>query len=236
MINHSLLKKELLESRSKYLLSTLIMGLPAILSVILYLENGDHLLKVSFNQYIWSWNGGILPVMGTVVAIVLGMGSFSLERAQGTVLFLLNTPLSRESIFRTKTFAGLLLLSGTLIVSVLLLFLTSRLFDYHLDFGPFIAVFVLTFMGLFFVFQLTVIFSVLTTDPVKAGVFSASCCFVLYAAGLFNLTRVVSPFYYMGGAAYLYGESYPWIFLPVILALSIGLYVLAQHFWRNLEV
>ncbi len=236
-INPHLLSKELLENRSKYLLCTLVLGLLAIASVIFFPGNGSHVLTVSFNHYIWShWSAGLLPQLGAAVAIVMGMGSFSLERARGTILFLFNTPLSRDTIFRTKTVAALLLLCCTLIASAFLVILSSRLLGYHIASGPFMAVLMLTLMGLIFVFQLTVLFSVLTTDPVKAGTISAFCCFILYGFGLFNETHFISPFYYMGGADYLHGASYPWIFLPVMLLLSIALYILAQHFWRNLEV
>lgn len=237
-INPHLLKKELLENKSKYLLSTLILGLIAILSVIAFTGEGTHAQgDLAFNQYIWSnYSAGILPQLGAVVAIVMGMGSFSLERARGTVLFLLNTPLSRDVIFSTKTSAGLILICSTLLVSFLLVFLTSRLFDFHIILGTLLAVFFLTLVGVIFVFQLTILFSVLSTDPVKAGLASASCCFILYGAGLFNETQLFSPFYYMGGGTYLNGGPYPWFFLPFMLFVSIALYILAQHLWRNLEV
>lgn len=235
-INPHLLKKELWENKSKHLLSTLILGLIAVLSVITY-NGGIHTQDLSYNQYIWNnYSAGILPQLGAVVAIVMGMGSFSLERARGTILFLLNTPLSRDVIFCTKTSAGLILLCSALLVFYLLVFLSSRLFDFPIIFGALVAVFFLNLMGVIFIFQLTILFSVLSTDPVKAGLASASCCFLFYGAGLFKETRFISPFYYMGGGTYLDGGEYPWVFLPLMFFFSIALYILAQHFWRKLEV
>ncbi|MEW5922192.1 MAG: ABC transporter permease subunit [Bacillota bacterium] len=244
-----LLKKELLENWSKYLLGSLMLGLTAVCSAFLYGTNGGltpllpgitgspALEPAAYTLYIANrWGAGTLPQLGAVVAIVLGMGSFSLERARGTLLFLLNTPLTRETIFRTKTCAGLLLLCGSLLVSVLVLCLTSRLLGYSLAAGPFTAGFFLTLAGLFFIFQLTIFFSVLSADPVKAGVASAFCCFLLYSAGLFNKTRFLSPFYYMGGGTYLQGGPYPWLYLLIILAATFILYSLGRRFWHRLEV
>lgn len=237
LINPHLFRKELLENRSKYLLCFFILGLPAVLCVFLFSQNGNHNPGFLYNEYIGAyWSSGALPQLGTVAAILLGMGLFSLERTKGTILFLFNTPLSRNTIFHTKVAAGLVLLLSASIASFLLLLLFSRMLGYALALEALIPVFILTFAGMVFIFILTVFFSVFTIDPVKAGAAAVFCCFILYGLVFFKTTRILSPYYYMSGAGFLEGANYPWIFLPAIFIAAIFFYIVAQWQWRRLEV
>lgn len=223
-INPFLLKKEMQENWSKYLLCSLMLGLTAGWGASFYGIDGG--------RY---WLTDILPFLGAAAAIILGMGSFSLERARGTLLFLLNTPLTRETIYRTKIWCGILLLTGSLLVAWASFFLAARLFG-HLSFsGAFAAAFFLTFLGLVFCLQLSIFFSVLSADPVKASIASAFCLFILYSAALLEKTRFISPFYYMRGGTLIEGGPFPWPDLAVLLAANFALYHLGRHIWLRLE-
>ena len=154
MIHPAILAKEIRENRVKLIITLVLLGVLAVALPLIFepardfFRNMDlspyidqqelNFIAASFDSFAWSqWTAKNLAQMGTLAAIVFGMGAFSNEAHFGTVLFLLSKPVTRREIYTTKVVAGMLLLALSIVGSTLLLALVAALKGFDLDYGDF---------------------------------------------------------------------------------------------------
>ena len=97
-----------------------ILGLLALLPIIaalVYLGSGEVAAEVFWARLV---NRLILPTVTAFIAIVIGASAVADEREDGTILYLVSTPLSRLSIIATKVLASWTAALALLIPSVVI--------------------------------------------------------------------------------------------------------------------
>ena len=153
MIHPALLAKEIRENRVKLIIFLVLLGAVALSLPLIFeparefFQSIDlspyidpqalNFISASFESFAWSqWTAKNLSQVGTLAAIVFGMGAFSNELSFGTALFLLSKPVTRREIYTTKVVAGIScwpLYCGL----HLLLALVAALKGFDLDYGDF---------------------------------------------------------------------------------------------------
>jgi len=247
MINGTLFRKELRESRWKLIGGLIYFGVVAVIMVVLY----DFLLKLlggvsipgpyraeaqammkDYSVYLWgNWFAKNLFQGGVVFSIIVGMGLISSEVSKDTVGFLLARPVRREDVFAAKYFSGAAVLAITVLTTTLLAFYASAGMDKdlaNLTVGTFLLGGLMNFTGFMTVFSLAVLFSAMFNDSLKAGVAAGAVSLLAGLPGWFPQTANWSVFHYMQGFEILTGEGFPWAAFLLLAGFSTGLYYLGM--------
>ena len=254
MLSRSLYKKEIQENMMKFLFGILLLSIIAFVTAwanfdshlfqdVLpgFTEAGrvelEERLQEHYEALLWDqWNVKRLTFIGTLVAILLGAGVFAQEKAKGTLFFLTSIPLSRNNIYDTKIAAGLTLLGICIMGSTLLLFLFTSLAGLFLPAFSFLAGALLAFCGLAVTYQVTVIFSLITNDPIKAGAGSALLYFLLSIPGWFEGTEKFSLLFQMQSRKSVLEEPFSWFFFLLMALIFLILRHLGQWLWSREEI
>lgn len=257
MINKSLLRKELRENLAKFAACFLLLLIAALVSAHLFhyarewpllfswqtpplgTFPGEALREPGIDYAIFSWGqwgGSSLYQLGTLTAILLAMGAFAHEKASSTLVFLSSTPLSRKQIFQTKAAAGFIMLAGCVFGSTVFLWLYSSFHGYTLPLGLFLLSAVLNTAGLAVVYLVSLIFSIHTNDPGRAGGYAALFWFALSSPGWFPTTKNLSLFYHLQGWGIILENRFPWLFFLVILVAAAAVFRAGQLSWQRQEV
>jgi ABC-2 type transport system permease protein len=247
-VNMTLLRKELREARWKLIVGSGILVAMAVMLPLFYevikdlvnlipggdLEKYQSLMPVNiftnFPIYIWSqWNAKNLTQLGTIIAILVGMNLIAGEISGQTASFLLSRPISRRTVFFTKTLAGALIIILSVAVSTLALIATVQFTPHSLEAGSFIVAAFITTAGLIVIFALTLFFSTIIDEPVKAGGLTVVVVILLSVLGMFRQTKPLSLFNHMHATQYFLGGVFPlWplvvMALAVIVLLGAGAY------------
>lgn len=246
MLSPSLFRKEIRENTLKFIFGVLLLGTVALIITItatpascpqsfFSLQDNMPGLETNLNEvaekaqetlssYFWNqWNVKGLPLIGILISIILGAGVFAQEKAKGTLFFLASTPLSRRNIYDTKVAAGLVLLFACIIGATLLLILFTSFYGISLPVLPFVIGAFLAFCGLAVIYQATIIFSILTDDPLKAGVASVLLSFLLSIPGLFEGGQKYSLLLQMQFRNSALEEPFSWFFFLLMAALFFAL-------------
>lgn len=253
MINSTLLFKELRENRVKFMFMFAILGILGIIIPLLFewvndiLQNMEFLpfinpgelsfILSNYGNYAWSqWTAKNLTQMATFAAILLGMGALSGEVAYGTAPFLLSKPLSRRRIYTTKIVAGITMLAVIVFGPTLILMAVSAMKDVAFDKGVFLISTVITFAGALVIYFGTTVFSVLISEPVRAGVAAALFWLLASIPGYFKSTAAYSIFFQMKAIRYwLFGES-PFVPLLFFLVISLIFFETGVFLWSRKDI
>lgn len=241
MISGPLLRKELRESRWKIIIGLIIFVATAVSIPLLYnfireiftqvppleslgmAEMGK--LLEDYNSYVWSqWSGKNLYQIGAILAIITGMNLISGEKAHKTLEFLLTRPVSRSSIYLTKFLGGIISLGVVVWASTAVLYVTSITAGHNLNAGRLLASSLISFVGLIFIFSLTLLLSSLLEDAVRAGLAAALCTFILAVPGWFESTGHLSIFYHMRAVEFFFENKFPFLPLTIMLAFAAAIY------------
>jgi|LFRM01.1.fsa_nt_gb ABC-2 type transport system permease protein len=253
MIHPALLAKEIRENRVKLIIFLVLLGAVALSLPLIFeparefFQSIDlspyidpqalNFISASFESFAWSqWTAKNLSQVGTLAAIVFGMGAFSNELSYGTALFLLSKPVTRREIYTTKVVAGILLLAVSVLGSTLLLALVAALKGFDLDYGAFFVANLIAFAGLAVVYLGTVIFSVLIAEAVKAGVAAAFFWLLLSIPGYFAPTAELSIFYQIKAIPYWLNGQSAIVPLGFFLVLAGALYEIGVWLWNRREI
>lgn len=251
MINLALFGKELRENRIKFYIIFFILAVIAVVIPLIFEPARDFFDKITlpgqlqrelqfigsnYNNYAWSqWTAKNLAQLGTIAAIIFGMGALAGEISYGTALFLASKPVSPREIYTTKAAAGLMLLAFCIFGSTLLLMLVTGWKGFELDYADFMVASLITFAGVAVIYLGTLIFSALIADPLKAGVVAALFWVIASLPGYFNATAVLSIFYQMKAVPFwLFGQS-PIVPLGLALVTSGILYEAGVALWSRRE-
>lgn len=232
MLGRSLFRKEIRENTLKFIFGVLLLGTVALIITItaisascpqnFFLQQDN--MPETLSSYFWNqWSAKGLPLAGILVSIILGAGVFAQEKARGTLFFLASTPLSRRNIYDTKVAAGLVLLFACIIGTTLLLILFTSFYGISLPVLPFVIGAFLAFCGIAVIYQVTIIFSILTDDPLKAGVASVLLSFLLSIPGLFEGGQKYSLLLQMQSRNSALEEPFSWFFFLLMAALFFAL-------------
>lgn len=250
MVKPALFFKELLENRVKFWVFMFLLGGLAIAIPLLFEFTGNLLGKVELSSYVdpgeisfilsdysnyaWSqWTAKNLTQIASLAAIVLGMGALAAESAYGTAPFLLSKPLTRRQVYTTKVAAGIFLLALVIFGSTLILILVSATKGYSLQGGALFVSTVVVFFGAAVVYLGTTVFSVLISDPVKAGVAAGLFWGLASLPGFFREAVHYSIFFQMKAPGYWLSGDYPWPTLLIFLGLAFLLYETGVYFWKK---
>jgi hypothetical protein len=246
MLGRSLFRKEIRENTLKFLFGVLLLGALALIITTpaasgpypqSFFSRQDNLpgmetnldkspetaQKTLFSHFWKQWNSKGLALAGILVSIILGAGVFAQEKAKGTLFFLASTPLSRRNIYDTKVAAGLVLLFACIIGTTLLLILFTSFYGISLPVLPFVIGAFSAFCGLAVIYQVTIIFSILTDDPLKAGAASAFLSSLLSIPGLFEGGQKYSLLLQMQSRNSTLEEPFSWFFFLLMAALFFAL-------------
>ncbi len=250
MFNMSLFKKELRESRWKIIIGFIIFILTAVSVPLLFkyvkdiftqlpeipgFEGFERFLQ-DYNSYTWSqWNGKNLYQVGTILAIITGMNLISGEKVSKTLEFLLAKPVSRSTLYFTKFAAGVISLGLVIWGSTVVLYIVSLIMGHNLLPGKLMVSTLITFIGLIFVFTLTLLFSTILEEPVKVGLLSALCLILLAVPGWFEKTFRLSVFHHMKAFEYFFEGKFPLTALIIISLFSLGMYYMGFKIFERAE-
>ncbi len=252
MIHPTLFRKELRENRIKFIFIFCAAAALAALIPFIYEPTKDllqrmnlspypgfdsiELLVGSYDNFIWSqWVAKNLTQLSTLAALILGMSVLSSEIAYGTVLFLTGKPLSSREIYTTKAAAGVFLLALVVFLPTLLLIFISGVKGYALDIGTIVLAVSITFTGACVIYLVTIIFSLLVPQPVKALVAAAVFWLAASIPGYFVGTAQYSIFYQMKGISYWLYTGDPVVPLGFFLVLNGLIYELGVWLWTTRE-
>jgi ABC-2 type transport system permease protein len=248
-VNITLLRKELREARWKLVVGSGVLVATAVMIPLIYemikdlinlipggdMEKYQSLMPVNifsnFSLYIWSqWNAKNLTQLGTIIAILVGMNLIAGEISNQTVSFLLTRPIARRTVFFTKALAGALIIMLSVAVSTFALIAIVQFTPHSLEAGSLIVATFITTAGLIVIFALTLFFSTIIDEPVKAAGLTVVVVILLSVLGMFRQTRTLSLFNHMHATQYFIGGVFPlWplvvMALAVIVLLGAGAYI-----------
>lgn len=258
MIRKTLLRKELREMRWKLVVGLLILLVTAVsypfmhewligyLSVSvpddlqlpfgLSLEGIKAMNDFTFAVYS-NWNAKNLQQIGAILAILLGMGLLAAEYEHDTMSFLLTNGLSRPAVFWTKVAAGLLGLVLLVGVPTLAIFPATALAGLQMQHYRIIGATVVGFAGLTMIFALSVLFSAIIRDALKAGLVTGCFAIGLGLLGVVPGLGKYLPFRQMMALPYFLGiTNFPWLTVTSFAAISGLLLVLAYRTYARNDV
>ncbi len=189
-----------------------------------------------YSTFVWmSWYGKSFYQFGAILAIIVGMGLFSSEVARGTLSFLLARPFGRREIFATKFAAGAISLLVPLSVGTLLLVPLARLAGHGVDAVQLLLGLPVALSGVLVLFALSVTFSVLIDEPVKAGAAAGGVALLLSIPSWFERVRALSIYSQMQALPVLRGEGFPWGATAAMLGIAVLLYYAGLAAFRARE-
>ena len=241
-MNGILLRKELREARWKLVLGTAILASIAVFIPLSFnfikelifsipqeqLERYGGMMPVNifndFTLYLWSqWNAKNLTQIGTILAVLVGMNLIAGETSGQTAGFLLARPVSRRNVFLTKALAGMLSIIFMVWLSTIIMVITVHFTAYTVDAGRLLTTTVLTTLGLLLLFCLTMLFSTLIDEPVKAGGATGFVVLLMVFFGWIEPLRWLNLFNYMHGARYFIGGIFPVVPAAIMCAAALVL-------------
>lgn len=254
-MNITLVKKEMRESLWKLILGLALLIVTAVSIPLMYemirelfstLNSGElgflgnflptELLD-NYSVYVWSqWNGKNLLNIGTLLAVLLGMGMIAGEVNNQTISFLLSRPVSRKSVIISKIVSGALSL-GIIVggSTAVMLILASVSAPGPLDAGRLIVATLITYLGLLLIFILTVFFSVIFEDPVKVAGVTIVALLAMYVLGWFSATRDFAFFPHISAASYFLGGQFPTWSVLVMVVTAILFIAASIHVMEKKE-
>lgn len=211
----------------------------SVFSILIYSDYCSGLmpgLAETYDNYIWSlWISRYLLSSLIFAALLLGSSSLAGEELYKTVLFLTGKPLSRREIYTTKTAAGLFLLSVIAGLSSLIILIISLLKGYSLNISAVLLGVLIALTGSFTVYLGALLFSALTSHPLKALTAAALFWFLLFLPGFFAPSAWYSLLNYMKGVSFWVEKDNPLVPLGLFLVICGGLYELGVWIWGNRE-
>lgn len=252
-MNRALISKEVRDLRWKLLVGFLVLLGAVLLMIVLY----EKLLEVipqdtgqlppfisvemlqGFSDYttaMWSnFNDKNLPQIGTLLAIVLGIGLLAPEIESGTITLLLTNGACRRRVFWIKASLAIVALILLPMVISLLIPPFSRVFGYSLSHLRLVPATLVACLGLSFVLAVSLFISLLVKDRIWSGIASAILFGLWSVLGFWKSTRVLSPFYHMRAADYFFGETkFPWLTaLGFLIATAVVLLAAERRFMNE---
>lgn len=206
--------------------------LPAEISEIAFFISPDMLESFKdFTNAMWTnLNDKNLPQIGSLLAIVIGIGLLAPEIESGTVTLLLTNGASRRKIFRIKSILAIVALLSLLVVVGILVVPLSHLFGYSLRHFRIIPATFVAALGMAFVFSVSLFVSLILKDRIWSGIVSAMVFGLWSLLGFWDSTRAFSPFYHMRARDYFYGDaSFPWLAVVGFIVATIAVLLLAER-------
>ena len=170
----TLMRKELLEQRRTWRFLAMVIAFSALallISIIPFIvtEVKDEPQGVEEAQELLSTFGFITVLLGTLLAIIVAMGTLANERATGTAAMTLSKPVTRLAFVVSKFLGLVLSIYGALAVASAVMFvLTTLLFDYW-DLDRFAAVMAIVGVYLVFISSITFFWSGMFSRQLLAG-------------------------------------------------------------------
>ena len=191
-----------------------------------------------FTTAMWSnLNDKNLPQIGSILAIVLGIGLLAPEIESGTITLLLTNGVSRKRVFWIKSIVAVAALILLLVVVGMLVVPLSGVFGYSLRHFRIIPATLVAALGVAFVFSVSLLISLILKDRIWSGIVSAVVFALWSVLGFWESTRVLSPFYHMRASDYFFGESgFPWLTLLGFTVATVATLVLASERFMQEEL
>ncbi|MEJ6951487.1 ABC transporter permease [Natronospora cellulosivora (SeqCode)] len=187
-------------------------------------------------SYIWSqWNAKNLYQIGSVIAIILAMSQIAGEVSSNTIGFLLSKPVPRKKVYYTKAFAGIILLSITVILTTALLLILGYLFFDDLLIYPLLIASIISLIGLYLIYSLSLFFSTIIDDPIKAGITTAIIVIASSIPGWFQTTRRFSLSTYIKGEDYILNNQFPYLAILIIIVITILIIGIGANIFEKKE-
>lgn len=248
-----LIKKELRENKWVFIIGLILLLVFALTNSLTYsiVKNllttnkvanipgmsADYLQTLqNFGLYTWSgWFGKSYEQVTIVLAIILGMGLIAGEVSKDTIGFLLAKPFSRRQVFAQKFLAGSLILIVLSFLSTIWLFLTAKYSgnEFNLGLDKFLIATLNSLPSLLLIFSLTIIFSVILNDRLKAGLIAAFIAIALSIPGFFPDYADYNFYKYFVSTNVLNGQGFPWQSFIIITAVTTVLYVIGEQLFKR---
>jgi len=185
--------------------------------------------------YMWSnWYGKNLLQLDTFIAVLVGMGLVSGERARRTADLLFSRPLTRGELFASKYVAGLAAVAVVPLASTIAAVASAAIWAGWFD-AVFLAGLVPAIAGTWLVYSLAVLASTFFSDPIKSGAGAAGLALLAAVPGWFAGTRRWSLFYHSAGWDVLRGAPGAWLAVGALVVVAVVLYAVAAARVRRLE-
>ncbi len=213
--------------------------LPADMSEIPFFISPDMFNNFrDFTNAMWSnLNDQNLPQIGSLLAIILGIGLLAPEIESGTITLLLTNGISRQRVFWTKSILAVGALILLLVVVGILVVPLSSAFGYSLRHFRIIPATLVAALGIAFVFSVSLLISLILKERIWSGIVSAVVFALWSILGFWEATRVFSPFYHMRARDYFYGDAnFPWLAVVGFIAATIAVLLVAERRFAREEL
>jgi len=185
-----------------------------------------------YSLYVWSqWNAKNLYQLAFILAIIISALQFAGEVNNHTMSFYLTRPINRWNGYVGKITAGVLIILLVFGAGTLMFWIASTIMGYTASWGRLLGALALSLIWASVFYLFTCIISILSREPVKAGVLAGVAGLALSVPGLFPAARHFSVFYQMRAVEYyVYGEPLVWSLLAglftsgVLLILGFSLF------------
>ncbi len=186
-----LARKEVLEQRrtKKFLALVVVFTLVAVLSpsifaIVLTVQDEPRGLEQA-REILSEVGGGVIPALGTFLAIVITMGALANERATGTAAMTLSKPVTRSAFVSAKFLGLLLSIFGAMVIAAATAYVLTLILFADVGLGRFALGIVVSATYLLFIGSVTLFFSAFLTRQLLVG----GIAFVTYI--VLNILRVV---------------------------------------------
>ncbi len=184
-----------------------------------------------------NWNAKNLQQIGTILAILLGMGLLAGEYEHDTMSFLLSSGLGRRTVFWSKAVAGMTGLAILVWIPTLAIFPASALAGQQMQHYRILGATLVTFAGLAAFFALSILLSAVIKDGLKAGLAAGGIALGLGLLGVVPDISDYLPFRQMAAMPYFLGvASFPWLTMAIFAALTTLLLVLAYRTYARDDI
>ncbi|MEW6621972.1 MAG: ABC transporter permease subunit [Bacillota bacterium] len=188
----------------------------------------------NYSLYVWSqWNAKNLYQFGSMMVIIIAAVQFAGEVSKKTMGFYLTRPITRNQGFLAKCAAAALLLLVVVCGGIFFIWLISHFLGYSVEWGRLVVATVVTFTWLMVFYLLSAIISILSREPVPAGVIAGISGMALSLPGLFAPIRQFSIFYQMRAIEYFIGGQPPLLSLAASLVIIGLLFFIGMHLFRK---
>ncbi|MFQ5933186.1 MAG: ABC transporter permease, partial [Dehalococcoidia bacterium] len=170
-----LARKELLEQRRtrKFLAMAIVFTFvavvpPTIFRIVLHFQDEPHGAEQA-REALENIVGGMMPFLGTGLAILITMGALASERASGTAAMTLSKPVTRAAFVTAKFLGAAASIFGAVAVGGIVVYLYTLILFANGGLGRFALALVITATYLLYVGAFTLLWSAVLSRQLVAG-------------------------------------------------------------------
>jgi ABC-type transport system involved in multi-copper enzyme maturation permease subunit len=189
-----------------------------------------------FSYYSYSqWFDKTFIEIAAVLAVIFSFSAFSKEIEDRT-LYILHGRTTRSEMFSAKIFWGIIASVISVLAGGLVYLVVASILKYNLPLSQDMIWTVRTIFGTIFLYSIGIFFSLILKDQVKAILADLAVFFGIYVLGIFEQTRFLGVFDYMGSIDVLSGSGVGIMQIIILSLLSFLLLGFTYFKFKNMDI